>query len=251
MWHINILNHKRYEETGDYLVVTFRMSDYFNEILDQLETNDIRDLKIVSYDLPFPLKCNGYETLLNLSERHSLLQRLSEMEGTQYGLRFKELCSHFCGHNIENYIHSHEHIKWLAIANYEQLLNELIKADYISYRFVVRFFDFKRFFKVNTQYDFEIAKDLNVDLLSLIYSKVKSGEYMEYLKQDEVFVYLKDVLNVLETEVGFFVTDHTLHLLENDEFTLDIYTEELLAKMVKEKWFDGQIKESVDEEKVA
>jgi len=235
MWHINILNQKLYEETGEYLIHLYCVGESFYCVMDSLGTDDIRDLKIVSYEMPFELKDTGYETLCNLQEKSTLLLRLAEMESTQYGMKFKEICDHFYSGEIEKYIMNFETIKWLKATNYKQLLKELIEADYISYRFVIRFFNFKKFLKANKEYCVETIKTLGVVFLEVLVQRIKNGDFLQYLKDDEIASYLKSILNVLETPVGLFIHEHNLYLLEDSSRDLELYTDELMNLIKEEK----------------
>lgn len=235
MWHINILNQKHYEKTGEYLVNMYRVGGVFDNLMDCLQTNDIRDLKIISYDLPFELKSDGYETLCNLQEKNVLLSKLAEMEGTQYGLRFKEICNHFYSGEVEKYIMNYETIRWLKVANPHQLLKLLIEADYISYRFVFRFFDFQKFLEINREYCLETIQTLGTGFVELLVKRIKDSDFQAYLKTDEITTYLKSILNVLETPVGLFAHEHHLFLLEDDSGDLEFYTTEIMNLIKKEK----------------
>jgi len=235
VWYINILNQKHYEETGEYLVFLYCVGERFDDVLDCLYTSDIRDLRIVSYELPFELKSNGYETLCNLQEKGALLYRLGQMQGTQYGLRFKELCDHFYPGEIEKYIMYYETIRWLSVANYKQLLKILVEADYISYRFVFRFFDFQKFLETNEEFCTEVIETLGVGFTELLVQRVKEGEFYQYLNFEEITSYLKDILRVLETPVGFFISEHHLFLLKNESGDLEFYTTEIMALVEKKK----------------
>ena len=229
MWHINILNQKRYEQRDEYVVACFRPGDYFIDVLDELETYDLRDLKVVSYELPFELKSEGYETIKKLHEGHNLLQMLAEMEDSVHGLRFKQLCDHFFDGNVSDYLKSYNRIRLSGTQNYDQLLNELLNIGYTPYELVARFFDFKRFICDHPIYDDILS--LEGDFLDLIADKIKNGEVCEYLNKDEASAYLKNTLNVLETEIGFFVDGRKLHFLE-ESVTLKYHYADKVIKAV-------------------
>ena len=201
MWHINILNKKRLREKEDYLVATFRIGDDFIDVMCELETYDLRDLQIVSYDLPFELSGTGYETIQNLHDKHDMLQTLAEMQDTVYGDKFKLFCDYFFGGNVGDYIKRHEIIVHLRSCCYIELAKELVRLGYIEMGHFLAFIDVGKRLKLD-----ELSDDMSDETwLEKLVTDNKDAFLMTELK-----TLITAGLPILETELGFFINENDL-----------------------------------------
>lgn len=218
LWHLNVYNKKMYDKTGVYHCEVIRPPFLLDEMEGKLDGN-IRDFAIASYELPFPLTGKTWEVIEKMTNQFSIMVVLEEIECTVLGQKFDLLKNHFFEGNIMSYLKGLECIKLLPVNNYAGAVCTLISSGYLAKEFLLNYFDFEAFLSdKESQMNIDELKTLGLDYLDIIAQKVHTGDYLKYLKLEEIKSYLKSQFRVLETEVGFFVDDRKMDAYWYDQF---------------------------------
>ena len=182
-------------------------------VMHNVEADYIHDLAIASYELPFPLADTSWEMVEKIHQNYSLMRLLEFMEDTVWGEYFELFRNHFFEGHVTDYILGAKYVIPIATKNYFGLARGLIELSYLKENFLLNFFDFSRFlFDGENQTSLNELQMLGIVFLDTLVEEIHDGKYQEYLKIDEMTIYLQNQFNVLETEAGFFVDDRKLSL---------------------------------------
>jgi len=244
MWHINIYNKTLYDKTGQYLCMTLKPPFPLEYPFPEIQANYSRDLAIASYDLPFSLSGMGWEVLEKISDNFILMQRLEEIEDTVFGIKFRELRNYYFDGNTIDYLKNYKYINTLPARDYLGAAQELIHLGYLGREFVLEFFDFERFVQVESDgilremhlEDVDAFFSRGINFLEILATKIAFGYYTDYLKYEQLQIYLKNQFRLLETEVGFFVDARKANAYNHAQFgRFDELTKrlEVIKKLIK------------------
>ena len=219
VFNMTIYNKTLYEKTGEHLSMIVEPAFCLREIMRLLKCEQVEDLAIRDYDLPFTLTGTTWEEIKSFAITEFAF-RLREIQGTPYGSELITIAEHFFEGDVKSSLRNLECIHFCkGITSYTELLAYVIDTGIVSIDFLYKFLNVGECVRmINAQYDMDFTeeefKKNGIEKIIKILNETTLFQLGDFLNHAEAQDYLKKSFNVLETRGGFFINQqHFLNTL--------------------------------------